>query len=64
MRPQWQFEKDGDSRWRWKRLDPEQGDVDSALSFKDATTCMLDAVRYAVQQRRSPALTSREGPLQ
>ena len=53
MRQQWQFEQDDQSRWRWKRLDDKRGDVDSAASFTNAAACMLDAVRYAVRQRRS-----------
>ena len=53
MPQRWQFEQDGNLRWRWKRLDDQHGEVGSVGSFPDQTACMLDAVRYAVRRRRS-----------
>ena len=50
MAQQWQFEQDEQHRWHWKH--PEDS-TESARSFSSATECMLDAVRCAVQRRRS-----------
>ena len=64
MHHRWQFEQDDHARWRWKRLDGERGDVDSAASFADATACMLDAVRYVIRRRRARHGIDADGHLQ
>ena len=61
MAQQWQFVQDEHHQWHWRHA---ENDVESEHSFSSATECMLDAVRFAVQQRRSEAETVRQDLLQ
>ena len=56
--PRWSFEQDGDERWRWKRMDESEGATESVASFASEVDCMLDAVRFAVRQRRGESGTN------
>ena len=53
MGPQWQFEQDEHSQWRWTRIDDDNRQVDSATSFPDQAHCMMDAIRFVVERRRA-----------
>ena len=64
MSPQWQFEQTEDARWRWKRIDDAQGDVDSTATFAKEIDCIMDAVRCTVARRRAQSEHGREGSLQ
>ena len=55
MSPQWHFIQDDQERWRWKRVDESDGDIDSANAFGSEIECIMDAMRYAVTRRRSGA---------
>jgi hypothetical protein len=52
MGNEWRFEQDDASRWRWTRKGDSQH-VESARSFESPVACVLDAVRYVVERRRS-----------
>jgi hypothetical protein len=56
MASQWRFIQDDQAQWRWKRVDEARGDVDSPDTFECEIDCILDAVRYVVQQAKSPRL--------
>jgi hypothetical protein len=58
---QWHFEQDAQQQWHWKLAENE---AESAKSFKSATECMLDAVRFAVNRRRARAELGGEELLQ
>jgi hypothetical protein len=64
MPQQWQFEQNDDAKWRWKRIDDAQGDVDSPATFAKEIDCIMDAVRHAVARRRSQTEHGRDGSLQ
>jgi len=53
MSQQWQFEMDEQAKWHWRRVDDAQVEVESPASFSKPIECIIDAVRYAVQRRRS-----------
>ena len=61
MAQQWQFVQDEYQQWHWRHA---ENAVESAHSFSSATECMLDAVRFAVERRRSAAEGVREDLLQ
>ena len=50
MAQQWHFVEDDKHQWHWQRTEDT---AKSAAPFSSATECMLDAVRYAVQRRRT-----------
>ena len=50
---EWHFEQDARLEWRWKRVNLDNTQSDSARSFCKRIDCVMDAVRYAVQGRRS-----------
>jgi hypothetical protein len=52
--PRWFFERDGSGLWRWTRTEADSRTV-SNRSFEAHKECVLDAIRYAVQLRRSGA---------
>lgn len=58
MHQQWRFEQDDQGQWQWKLVDTEQGTVNSPGTFANQTECMIAAVRFAVQRRRSQTDTS------
>ena len=64
LSPRWSFEQDGDERWRWKRMDESEGATESVASFASEVDCMLDAVRFAVRQRRGEACANEDERLQ
>lgn len=53
MTPEWQFVQDDHAKWRWKRIDDARGEIASPESFENQLDCVLDAVRFAIQQCRS-----------
>ena len=53
MPSQWRFEQDDQARWQWQLLDTEGESAKSPDSFPDHTACVLSAVRFVVQRRRS-----------
>ena len=58
---QWRFEQDEQHQWHWKLAENE---AESEKSFKSATECMLDAVRFAVNRRREQSALSGQDLLQ
>jgi len=57
MAKHWQFVQNDENEWRWERT---ENTAKSATTFASATECMLDAVRFAVQQRRAAGPTPRQ----
>lgn len=58
MVPQWQFKQDELERWRWTCVELHGEPIDSATSFANRMSCVLDAVRYAVHHHRSQPKSS------
>ena len=52
MGERWVFEQDGELKWSWTRSDDDER-IRSGSSFAECVDCMLDAIRHAVQRRRS-----------
>ena len=50
---QWRFEQDDQAQWQWKLINTDGESVKSPASFANETACILNAVRFAVQRRRS-----------
>jgi hypothetical protein len=60
MPSQWTFEQDEQAQWEWRSVDTEGESVQSSASFATQTACMLNAVRFAVQRRRSQSDTTKD----
>jgi len=60
MPSQWTFEQDEQAQWEWRSIDTEGESVQSPDSFATQTACMLNAVRFAVQRRRSQSDTPKD----
>ena len=61
MAQQWEFVEDEEKQWHWQSTETK---AHSAGSFPTATQCMLDAVRFAVQRRRTQIDYPRQDLLQ
>jgi hypothetical protein len=62
MAQRWHFIQDAHSQWRWTRVDDDDHHVESATSFPDQATCTMDAIRFAVAQRRVRPLLDETTP--
>lgn len=61
MAPQWQFEQDERERWRWTCVESTGQPINSAASFESRMFCVLDAMRYAMDLRRSQPQPAADG---
>jgi hypothetical protein len=60
MAQQWQFKQDEQQQWHWTRVEENHDTVESATAFPTPLDCYLDAVRHAVDHRRSLLDTTHE----